>query len=107
MVWSLAVFVGTAFAMSRPCMEQFGKIMFQDKAFSLRDVARTTPYSHNGYFLTLREIIKFKNTQDFGEWEARAGSNKMVYGRYAKVPIIAIADQSHLFFRTLQAIRKR
>lgn len=37
---------------------------------TLRNVARTAPYSHNGYFATLKDIIQFKNTRDSGAWEA-------------------------------------
>lgn len=31
---------------------------------SLRNVARTAPYMHNGYFKTMREVIRFNNTRD-------------------------------------------
>lgn len=40
------------------------------KVPTLRNVARTAPYSHNGYFATLKEIIQFKNSRDSGVWEA-------------------------------------
>jgi len=36
---------------------------------TLRNVAMTAPYGHNGYFATLREIIQFKNTRDIGQWD--------------------------------------
>ncbi len=38
------------------------------KVPTLRNVAFTAPYSHNGYFATLREIVAFKNTRDIGGW---------------------------------------
>ncbi len=38
---------------------------------SLRNVARTAPYMHNGYFKTLREIVRFNNTRDVdSSWPA-------------------------------------
>jgi cytochrome c peroxidase len=37
---------------------------------TLRNVARTAPYGHNGYFGTLKDIIHFKNTRDLGGWES-------------------------------------
>jgi cytochrome c peroxidase len=38
------------------------------KVPSLRNIARTSPYSHNGYFKTLRQIVVFYNTRDIGPW---------------------------------------
>ncbi len=38
------------------------------KVPTLRNVAMTAPYSHNGYFSTLKEIVQFKNTRDGGDW---------------------------------------
>jgi cytochrome c peroxidase len=44
---------------------QFGHF----KAPSLRNVALTAPYGHNGYFPTLKSIVHFYNTRDVrGEW---------------------------------------
>ena len=40
------------------------------KVPTLRNVALTAPYSHNGYFPTLKDIVNFKNTRDNGTWEA-------------------------------------
>lgn len=40
------------------------------KVSSLRNVARTAPYGHNGYFATLREITHFYNTRDVEPWPA-------------------------------------
>jgi cytochrome c peroxidase len=31
---------------------------------SLRNVAVTAPYEHNGYFQTLRDVVMFNNTRD-------------------------------------------
>ncbi len=45
--------------------EQNGKF----KVPTLRNVAKTAPYGHNGYFATLEEIVDFKNTRDRGGWE--------------------------------------
>jgi cytochrome c peroxidase len=36
---------------------------------TLRNVARTAPYGHNGYFATLKDIIRFKNSRDLGIWD--------------------------------------
>lgn len=38
------------------------------KVPSLRNVALTAPYGHNGYFATLRDMIIFKNTRDVASW---------------------------------------
>ena len=38
--------------------------MGQFKASSLRNVAVTPPYTHNGYFQTLRGVVDFYNTRD-------------------------------------------
>lgn len=34
------------------------------KVSSLRNVAKTAPYAHNGYFKTLKDIVHFYNTRD-------------------------------------------
>lgn len=42
------------------------------KVSSLRNIARTAPYGHNGYFPTLYDIVHFYNTRDSapaGTWE--------------------------------------
>jgi cytochrome c peroxidase len=45
--------------------EQNGKF----KVMTLRNIALTAPYSHNGYFQTLNEIVHFYNTRDIpGLW---------------------------------------
>ena len=39
------------------------------KVMTLRNIALTAPYSHNGYFKTLKEIVHFLNTRDLpGLW---------------------------------------
>ena len=38
------------------------------KVPTLRNVARTAPYGHNGYFATLGEIVHFYNTRDVSPW---------------------------------------
>lgn len=38
------------------------------KVPSLRNVARTAPYGHNGYFATLGDIVHFYNTRDVASW---------------------------------------
>ena len=41
------------------------------KVPTLRNVALTAPYGHNGYFPTLKEMVDFKNTRDVSsDWEA-------------------------------------
>ncbi|MBN2139174.1 MAG: cytochrome-c peroxidase [Sedimentisphaerales bacterium] len=44
--------------------EEHGKF----KVPSLRNVAVTGPYFHNGIFKTLREVVVFYNTRDVGPW---------------------------------------
>jgi cytochrome c peroxidase len=39
------------------------------KVMTLRNIALTAPYSHNGYFKTLKDIVHFYNTRDIpGMW---------------------------------------
>jgi len=38
------------------------------KVPSLRNIARTGPYMHNGVFATLQEVLDFHNTADLGGW---------------------------------------
>ena len=38
------------------------------KVPTLRNVARTAPYSHNGYFPTLTSIVSFHNSRDVADW---------------------------------------
>jgi cytochrome c peroxidase len=41
------------------------------KAPTLRNIAQTAPYGHNGYFKTLKDIVHFYNTRDVpGAWAA-------------------------------------
>ena len=39
------------------------------KVPTLRNIALTAPYGHNGYFPTLKDIVIFKSTRDFDDWE--------------------------------------
>lgn len=47
-----------------PKGEQIGKF----KVPSLRNIAITAPYGHNGYFASLQEIVHFYNTRDVETW---------------------------------------
>lgn len=38
------------------------------KVSTLRNLAMTPPYGHNGYFPTLKGIVNFYNTRDVGNW---------------------------------------
>jgi cytochrome c peroxidase len=40
------------------------------KVPTLRNVAVTGPYTHNGYFSDLTELVQFYNTRDVGDWPA-------------------------------------
>ena len=40
------------------------------KVPTLRNVALTPPYGHNGYFQTLETVVQFKNTRNAGGWAA-------------------------------------
>jgi len=40
------------------------------KVPSLRNVAKTAPYLHNGFFKNLRQVVVFYNTRDIGPWPA-------------------------------------
>jgi cytochrome c peroxidase len=40
------------------------------KVPSLRNVAKTGPYLHNGIFKNLRQVVVFYNTRDVGPWPA-------------------------------------
>lgn len=40
------------------------------KAPTLRNVALTAPYGHNGYFATLKDVVHFYNTRDVASWPA-------------------------------------
>lgn len=45
---------------------EYGKF----KVPTLRNVAHTAPYGHNGYFPTLKEVVNFYNTRDVNVWDA-------------------------------------
>ena len=78
---------------------QFGKF----KAPSLRNVALTAPYGHNGYFADLHAIVHFYNTRDVaGLWdspEVSFGVNKVDMGNLG----LSAQDESNLvaFMETL------
>jgi cytochrome c peroxidase len=38
------------------------------KVPTLRNIAFTAPYAHNGFFPTLKDIVMFKNTRDVDSW---------------------------------------
>jgi cytochrome c peroxidase len=38
------------------------------KVPTLRNIAKTAPYGHNGVFTTLREVVAFHNNRDSGAW---------------------------------------
>jgi len=38
------------------------------KVPSLRNIAKTSPYMHNGLFKTVRQVVVFYNTRDVGPW---------------------------------------
>ena len=38
------------------------------KVPTLRNIALTAPYGHNGYFPTLKDIVNFKNSRDVVDW---------------------------------------
>ncbi|MGV1098587.1 cytochrome-c peroxidase [Thiovibrio sp. JS02] len=40
------------------------------KVPTLRNVALTAPYGHNGYFPTLKDVVSFHNSRDTGNWPA-------------------------------------
>jgi len=53
------------------------------KVPSLRNIARTAPYLHNGIFKNLRQVVVFYNTRDVGPWappEVRANVNREELG---------------------------
>lgn len=53
------------------------------KVPTLRNVAKTAPYGHNGYFATLDDIVDFYNTRDDGSWpdpEVAANMNELELG---------------------------
>lgn len=53
------------------------------KVPSLRNIAKTAPYLHNGIFKNLRQVVVFYNTRDVGPWappEVRANVNREELG---------------------------
>ena len=60
------------------------------KVMTLRNIALTAPYSHNGYFKTLKDIVHFYNTRDIlGVWPApdvAENVNKIEIGNLGLTP---------------------
>ncbi len=52
---------------------QYGKF----KVPTLRNVAVTPPYGHNGYFADLRDMVSFHNSRDTGDWPAPEVSDNL------------------------------
>jgi cytochrome c peroxidase len=48
------------------------------KVSSLRNLALTAPYGHNGFFATLEDIVHFYNTRDLGQWPLPEVDNENV-----------------------------
>ncbi len=60
------------------------------KVPTLRNIALTAPYGHNGYFATLREMVVFKNTRDTGEWPAPDVKDNMT----SEIGNLGLSDQN-------------
>ncbi len=77
------------------------------KVPTLRNICKTPPYGHNGYFDTLEEIIHFYNTRDVGDWpepEVVQNVNRTELGDLGLTP-----DEENaiiLFMRSLTDIGK-
>lgn len=56
----------TDIAAKDPSGSELGK----HKVMSLRNIALTAPYGHNGFFATLEDIVHFYNTRDVEAWPA-------------------------------------
>lgn len=54
--------------------DEYGKF----KVPTLRNIAKTAPYGHNGYFPTLDGIVNFHNTRDVAAWEDEEVSTNLV-----------------------------
>ncbi len=52
---------------------QYGKF----KVPTLRNIAVTAPYGHNGYFANLKDMVSFHNSRDTGSWPAPEVSNNL------------------------------
>lgn len=60
------------------------------KVPTLRNVGLSAPYSHNGYFATLKAIVNFKNTRDVGDWETPEVSTNL---NTADIGSLGLTDQ--------------
>ena len=64
------------------------------KVPTLRNVAKTAPYTHNGYFTSLSELIRFYNTRDLGGWPA-AEVPRNVSGELGRSGAHRVRDRRH------------
>ena len=65
--------LGLGGALDKP--QEYGKF----KVPSLRNLTKTAPYFHNGFFKTIRQVVAFYNTRDVGPWpepEVKLNINK-------------------------------
>ncbi|MDZ7597503.1 MAG: hypothetical protein U5J82_04235 [Desulfobacterales bacterium] len=68
--YSLGGFLKSDYSSAKPLIgdgdyaDQYGKF----KVPTLRNVARSAPYGHNGVFPTLRDVVDFHNTRDVADW---------------------------------------
>ena len=72
------------------------------KVSTLRNLTRTAPYGHNGYFPTLKSIVHFYNTAADGSWplpEVPVNVNRAELGNLGLTP--AQEDDIVAFLRTL------
>lgn len=51
-------------------LDPAGNELGKHKVMSLRNIAITPPYGHNGFFATLEDIVHFYNTRDVEAWPA-------------------------------------
>ena len=73
------------------------------KVSTLRNLTRTAPYGHNGYFATLKDIVHFYNTRDVdAAWPASgsAGQRQRRRARQSR-PLAAEEDDIVAFLKTL------
>jgi len=70
---------------------------------SLRNIAKTAPYSHNGSFATLKDIVHFKNTRDIaGLWPNPEVPENLSRGSMGDLQLTsAEEDDLVAFLRTL------
>lgn len=73
------------------------------KVMTLRNIALTAPYSHNGYFKTLGEIVHFYNTRDIpGMWPAPDVAENVNMSELGNLGLSAVEEEDIVaFLRTL------